>query len=144
MQLSNFVLAYNCESWVQSIKAKQTNKNIQSIHVCGIQVCVCTAMLACILHMKVRYWQVRCVSLSLPAWFFETASLRGQSAMSLLADQSSLGSASLQSIPSSNFKLVLGPKLKSSELLSKHFIHGVFCLANILYFQTDNSESVNL
>lgn len=142
MQLRSTVFAYNCEYWVQSIKAKQINKKIQNIHVCGMWVCVCTAVLACVLHMKVRYWQVRCVSLSLLVWFFETALLRGS--MFQLADQSSLGSASLQSIPSSNFKLVLESKLKSSQSLSKHFIHGVICLVNILYFQTDNSESVNL
>lgn len=134
MQLRSIVLAYNCESWVQSIKAKQTNKKIQNIPVCGMWVCVCTAVLACILHMKVRCWQVRCVSLFLPVWFFETASLRGQSSMSQLADQSSLGSASLQSIPSSNFKLLLESKLKSSQSLSKHFIHGVNLLSQYTVF----------
>lgn len=63
MQLSSIVLAYSCESWVQSIKAKQRNKQKDTKHTCvwdvGMRV---IAVLACILHMKVRCWQVRCVS----------------------------------------------------------------------------------
>lgn len=130
MQLSSIVLAYNCESWVQSIKAKQRNKQKDTKHTCVWDVGMCVYSCAC-LHIT-----------------HESQMLAGQMCLSeararclyWLTSQSSLGSASLQS----NFKLMLEPKLKSSELLSKHFIHGVICLANILYFQTDNSEPVNL
>lgn len=42
MQLSSIVLAYNCKSWVQSIKAKQRNnqKDAKHTHVWDVGKCM--------------------------------------------------------------------------------------------------------
>lgn len=48
MQLRSIVLAYNCESWVQFIKAKQTNKQKDTKHTCVWDVGMCVYSCACL------------------------------------------------------------------------------------------------